>query len=168
MIRAWAVFVVLAPLAAAHTFHASIAQIDYISSKKTLEIIVWIHAEDIERRMRDQLGANATLDDRRQAEGFVKEYLKGHFELKRSTGAPLALQWVGLEVRTHFLAAYLEAPAPNGMLDLTLTNRILLAYLPDQTNTVKIKQDGEEERELLFDNRGSARAQRLMELKPRL
>jgi hypothetical protein len=157
----------IAQVAAAHTFHASIAQVDYITAKKSCEVIVWIHGEDLERRMKQSEGPLATLDKEKDAEKFVREYLRTHFELKDRAGRALPMQWVGLEVRTHFVAAYFESPAPNGIGDVTLTNRILLAMLPDQVNTVKVKVDGKERRELVFDNRGAAKTQRLLELQPR-
>lgn len=157
----------LTPVVTAHTFHASIAQVDYITSKKAFEVIVWIHAEDLERRMKQANGPRASFDKEKEAERFVREYLRTHFELKDRLGRPLAMQWVGLEARTHFVAAYFESPAPNGIGDVTLTNRILLAMLPDQVNTVKVKVDGKERRELVFDNKGAAKTQRLLGLQPR-
>lgn len=157
----------LAPMAAAHTFHASIAQVDYIPAKRSLEVIVWIHGEDLERRMKQSNGPRATLDNEKEAEKFVREYLRTHFQLKDRAGQNLPMRWVGLEVRTHFVAAYFESPAPDGIGDVTLTNRILLAILPDQVNTVKVKVDGKERRELVFDNQGSRKTQRLLELQPR-
>lgn len=153
--------------AAAHTFHASIAQVDYISSKQSLEVIVWIHAEDLERRMKQSEGPNASLEKEKQAEKFVREYLRTHFVLKDRFGKPLAMQWVGVEVRTHFIAAYFEAPAPGGLGGVTLSNKILLAMLPDQVNTVKVKVDGKERRELVFNNSGQPSSQPLLDLKQR-
>lgn len=157
----------LAPLAAAHTFHASIAQVDYITSKKSLEVIVWIHGEDLERRMKQTHGPRASLDREKEAEKFLRDYLRTHFELRNRAGQLLAVRWVGVEIRTHFVAAYFECPAPDGIADVTLTNRILLAMLPDQVNTVKVKVDGKERRELVFDNQGSPKTQRLLELQTR-
>jgi hypothetical protein len=162
----WA-FVALLPTVTAHTFHASIAQVDFISSKQTMEVIIWIHSEDIEGRMRQQLGRNASLDKSKDAERFLKEYLRGHFVLKDRAGKALGMQWVGVEARTHFVAVFFEVPAPNGIADVTLTNKILLAMLPDQVNTVKVKVDGKERNELVFDNRGALRMQRLLELQRR-
>lgn len=167
MKRFLAVATLLIPLAYGHTFHASIAQIDYISSKRVLEVIVWIHAEDLERRMQQQLGRKAKLDDSKAAERFVREYLRTHFEIKRSNGEALPQNWVGVEVRTHFIAAYFESPSPSGLADLTLSNRILLAMFPDQENVVKVKHDGKERRELTFNNRAPREPQRLLELQAR-
>jgi hypothetical protein len=150
-----------------HTFHSSLAQIDYISAKKTLEVIVWIHGEDLERLMRKKLGKNATLDKQKEAERFVHGYLREYFEIKTAAGKPLAQNWVGLEVRTHFVTAYFECSAPEGLTGLTLTNRVLLDALPDQVNAVKVKQDGKDRLELTFDNSGGAGPQPLAGLQTR-
>lgn len=139
-------------IVAAHTFHSSLAQIDYISTKKTLEVIVWIHAEDLERVMRDKLGKSATFDKQKESERFVHAYLREHFEIKTATGKTLPQNWAGLELRTHFVTAYFECPAPEGLNGLTLTNRILLDALPDQINDVRVKQDGKQRHELQFNN----------------
>lgn len=152
---------------AAHTFHSSLAQIDYISAKKRIEIIVWIHAEDIEKVMKEKHGRNATLDNRKEAERFVRTYLQSHFEFRNDSGKPVPLTWVGLKVRTHFIAAFLATPAPEGLQNLSLANRILLDALSDQMNLVKIKLDGQERRELSFDNRKGATAQPLAVLQSR-
>jgi hypothetical protein len=151
----------------AHTFHASLAQIDYISAKKMLEVIVWIHSEDLERLMREKLGKNATLDKQKEAERFVHAYLRDHFEIKTPAGKPLPQNWVGLEVRTHFAAAFFECPAAEGLTGLTLTNRVLLDALPDQVNAVKVKQDGKDRHELTFDNSRGAGPEPLIALQSR-
>ena len=153
--------------ASAHTFHSSIAQLDYITAKKKFEVIIWIHADDLERLLKDQHGPTMTLDKPKEAERLVQEYLKAHFELRTPQGKLLPQHWVGLEVRTHFVAAYLEIPWAEGIADLQLTNRILLAQLADQVNVVKVKQDSADRRELEFNRRGSPATQPLLSLTAR-
>lgn len=150
--------------AEAHTFHSSIAQVDYIASKKLFEVIVWIHSEDLERLFQEAAGRNASLDHKKPAEKFVHEYLKSHFELRDASGKAMEQKWVGLELRTHFLAAYFEVPAPQGLSGVTLKNSILLDRLPDQLNTVKVKHDGADKREIEYHNRGAEAEQPLLAL----
>ncbi len=153
--------------AAAHTFHSSIAQIDYITAKKKFEVIIWIHADDLERLLKDRHGPATTLDKPKEAERLVQDYLKTHFELRTPQGKLLPHHWVGLEVRTHFVAAYIEIPWAEGIADLQLTNRILLAELADQVNVVKVKQDSADRRDLEFNHRGAPATQPLLSLAPR-
>ncbi|MCX6593126.1 MAG: hypothetical protein NTZ56_16535 [Acidobacteria bacterium] len=150
--------------ARAHTFHSSIAQLDYITAKKKFELIIWIHADDLERLLKDQHGPSVTFDKPKEAERLVHDYLRANFELRTPQGKLLPHHWVGLEVRTHFIAAYIEIPWSEGIADLQLTNRILLAELPDQVNVVKVKQDSADRRNLEFNRRGAPATQPLLTL----
>ena len=136
----------IAVLASGHTYHSSIAQLDYISSKKTIEAIVWLHTEDIEQAFKAQQGSAANFDQPLAAERFVSQYLKSHFELRDKQGHLLDQKWVGLELKVHFLVAYFELSADA----LTLTNTLLLDRVPDQLNTVQLKQDGQARQELHY------------------
>lgn len=140
--------VVSVALADAHTYHSSIAQLDYIAAKKTIEVIVWLHTEDMERAFKAKHGVNANFD--RDAEAFVSEYLRTTFELRNREGKRLEQKWVGLELKVHFLAAYFEVPA-GALTGLTLTNRLLIDGVPDQVNSVQVKQDGQARNDLQFD-----------------
>lgn len=140
LVRAAMVFSV-ALVASGHTYHSSIAKLDYISEKKAIEVVVWLHTEDMERAFKAEHGANANFDDPAAAERFVRGYLQSHFEL-RAQGKLLPQKWVGLEVKVHFVAAYFEVPLVAGLDGVTLTNRLLLDRVPDQINTVQVQQDG--------------------------
>lgn len=146
--------IALVMVARAHTYHSSIAKLDYISEKKTIESIVWLHTEDIERAFKAHHGANANFDDPAAAERFVSNYLKSHFEL-RSRGKLLVQKWIGLEVKVHFVAAYFEVPLAEGLDGVTLTNRLLIDHVPDQVNTVQIQQDGKTRNEFQFSSTGT-------------
>ncbi len=150
----------------AHTYHASIAQLDYIPSKKTIETMIFVHAEDLERLMKDRLGPRASLDQAREAERFTRSYLRDVFVLADADGRPVPFEWVGLEVRTHFAVCYLEFPAAQGLGGMTLRNRIH-HHLPDQTNTVRVKIDGKDHRDLEFPAGQGDAAQPLLGLKSR-
>ena len=147
----------VAMLASGHTYHSSIAQLDFISSKKTIEAIIWLHTEDIERAFKAQHGPAANFDQPPAAERFVSQYLKSHFELRNKQGHLLDQKWVGLELKVHFLVAYFEVSADA----LTLTNNLLLDRVPDQLNTVQVKQDGQARHELQY-SRAKASPQTLL------
>ena len=138
---------VLAGFASGHSYHSSIAQLDYIAARKTIEVMVWLHTEDLEREFKREQGANATFDNQQAAESYVGAYLKKHFELRNRQRKLLEQKWVGLEVKVHFLTAYFEVPT-DGLTGVTLTNRILLDRLPDQTNSAQVKIDGKARKDL--------------------
>ncbi|MBY0504046.1 MAG: hypothetical protein K2X03_09050 [Bryobacteraceae bacterium] len=141
----------LACLASAHTYHASIAQLDFISARKTVEVMLWLHTEDVERAFQAQAGPRANFDEPKAAERFVRDYLQGHFQLRNARGEVLKQHWVGMEVKVHFLTAYFEVALPDGLPGVTLENRLLLDRVPDQTNSAQVKRDGNPLRELQFN-----------------
>src|SRR5262245_4438625 len=121
----WLLAVVAAAVASGHTFHSSIAQLDYLSSKKTIEAIVFLHTEDIERAFKEKHGKNADFDQQAAAERFVSTYLQEHFQIRSANGRVLPHKWVGLEIKVHFVAAYFEVPL-GGLSGAVLTNKILV------------------------------------------
>jgi len=145
----WLPIALIAVAASGHSYHSSIAQLDYISAKKTAEVMLFLHTEDLERAFHARLGPNANFDDPAQAEKFVAAYLKIHFLIRGKQGELLRPQWVGMEVKVHFLTVYLELPLQDGWSGLTLQNRILLD-VPGQTNSVQLKRNGHPLRELQF------------------
>jgi hypothetical protein len=138
-----------------HSSHSSIAQLDYVTSRKSLEAIVWLHTEDLERVFKEQTGPRANFDDPKVSAPFVRNYLRTHFALRDLQGKLLEPNWVGLEIKVHFVAAYFEVALPHGLSGLTLTNSILFDRLPDQTNSVQVQQDGRSLNEVKFDRAGS-------------
>lgn len=132
----------------AHTYHTSISRIEHIRAAQSLEIMVWLHTEDVEELLRLAEGATATLDDHKTAARFVESYLRGTYEILTRAGKRVEWKWVGLEVRVHFLTVYLEAPAPS-LEGLQLRNRVLM-HLPDQVNVVKVRQDGKDRNDLEY------------------
>ena len=140
----------LAMAAWGHSYHSSIAQLDSISAKKTAEVMLFLHTEDIEQAFHAQVGANANFDDPTAAEKFVRDYLKSYFILRDKRSVPLPQHWVGMEVKVHFLTVYLEFPLADGWEGVTLENRILLQRVPGQLNSVQVKQDGKPRNELQF------------------
>lgn len=148
--RLFAVPLLLACGMDAHTLHRSMAQIEWISAKRSLEVMLLLHGEDIERLVKSRLGAGATLDRPKQVEPFLFRYLGEHFELRDGAGKAVPFEWVGMEVHTHFVTVYLEARADT-LTGWTLRNRILFGELPDQSNAVLVKRDGKAAREITFD-----------------
>ena len=120
----------------AHGVHASLTSIDYNSESRSLEITVVMTADDIEAVLRRDTGKQIEIDRTAGAEKLVFEYVRTKLELKG-----LALQWVGMEVRTAKLTAYLEAKAADGPNGLKIRNELLFDLLPDQVNMLSVKRD---------------------------
>ena len=132
--RRAAVALALGGALAAHQFHYSRTEINWNTQAKTLEIIVTLHADDIQAKLREK-HPGLELDRDPQAEPLVCAYTLDALRLQ-----PLKPRCLGIKVGREFLDVFLEAPvaAPPA----SLTNTILTAELPDQRNDVELKKDG--------------------------
>lgn len=124
----------------AHKFHFSSTLLDYNPSAKTYEITVRLFADDIEAVMTRMAGRQIEVDRSPDAERLCFQYLKERLRLRGPDTKPIALRWVGLEVKVTTVYAYLEADAPaTGLRDLAVENTIFFELLPGQVNTVILK-----------------------------
>lgn len=125
---------------AAHKFHFSSTLLDYNPSAKVYEITVRLFADDIEAVMSRMAGRQIEVDRSPDAERLCFAYLSERLRLRGPDTKPIALRWVGLEVKVTTVYAYLEADAPaTGLRDLAVENTIFFDLLPGQVNTVILK-----------------------------
>jgi hypothetical protein len=124
----------------AHKFHFSSTLLDYNPSAKAYEITVRLFADDIEAVMSRMAGRQIEVDRSPDAERLCFAYLSERLRLRGPDTKPIALRWVGLEVKVTTVYAYLEADAPaTGLRDLAVENTIFFDLLPGQVNTVILK-----------------------------
>lgn len=124
----------------AHGVHASLTSIDYNSESKSLEITMVMTADDVEAAIRKVAGKAVEVDTP-EGEKLVYAYVAEKLQIRNRAGAPLKLKWVGQEVRTAKLTAYLEAPLPEGPAGLKIRDDLLFELLPDQVNMLAVKRD---------------------------
>ncbi len=117
----------------AHTFHYSRTEMNWNTAARTLEIVVTLHADDIEAQLR-KTHRQLELDRDKEAEGLVCAYTAGALGLG---GA----RCIGIKVGKDSVEVYLEMGVPGGP-PARLTNRILVEELADQRNDVELKKDG--------------------------
>jgi hypothetical protein len=115
----------------AHTFHYSKTEINWNTTAKTLEIIVTLHADDIEAELRKS-HPQLELDRDKQAEPLTCAYAAKALDLKA--------RCIGIKVSRDFVDVFLEAPVLTP--PARLSNRILIDALPDQRNDVELRKDG--------------------------
>lgn len=126
----------LLPLTAAmaHQFHYSRTEVNWNTRAKTLEIIVTLHAADIEAKLRET-DPQLEIDRDPQAEPAVCRYTLVHLRFPGVQPRCLGMK-VGREFVDVFLEAALERPPER------LTNTLLAAELSDQRNDVELRRDG--------------------------
>jgi len=129
-----------APLAFfAHTFHQSMCEINHNTAAETYEIILQIHVDDLEAWLTIEQERQVDLGAMKDARPLVEPYVRSVFALTDAAGREIALKWIGAGLGLHFMEIYLEAPANPPPAELR--NEIMTAFLPDQKNWVRIRED---------------------------
>jgi hypothetical protein len=126
----------------AHTFHTSLAQMEYNAQEKSLEISLEVFTQDLETVLSRRSGKKVRLDKTDDTANLVLAYLQETLNLKNAQGEVKQLAWVGMETQADAVWLYVEAPMPEGLERATLRDRILFETLEDQVNIVHLKYEG--------------------------
>ncbi|CAM2011094.1 DUF6702 family protein [Acanthopleuribacter pedis] len=124
----------------AHRFHASLTQAEWNPKSNSLEVVVRVFANDIERAVSQAAGEKWRLDDQNEAPLWA--YVRDRFAFVHN-GKEVPFQPIGHEsdVRTAWL--YLEVPLSGPPTELALRNTLLIEINTDQVNTVNLKMGSE-------------------------
>ncbi len=143
--------------ACAHPFHTSVAETEWNSETKRLEVALRVSPEDLETALSKQGETKVRLEDSEGIDDLIVDYLNDHFTLcKPKSGdedpQPLELKWTGKELSTKAAWLFFEIEAPDGVEGLELANRLLLDEGDSQINTVVLR-DGKRKTTLRFDKK---------------
>jgi hypothetical protein len=143
----------LAPRCDAHPFHASIAEAEFNVKTGKLEVALRLHPVDLEAALRDIHGKAVDLDNTKNIDDLILNYLNTHFRiaetrtklqksLARKNQTPrksLQLNWIGKEITTKWTWAYFEFDTPANLADYSIVNTIFFDRLDDQVNTINFR-----------------------------
>lgn len=144
----------LAPrLLRAHPIHTSHAEADYNLQTQRLEIALRVFADDFAHALSVRAGKQLSLEKTPAAEfnAAAFAYVKEHFTVNLRRQSPLALTWVGRELKdaANELWFYFEIALPNGVEGIRVRHALLGESFADQLNAVRVKA-GSRQTTLLF------------------
>ncbi len=137
------VFTVLffSPPGWAHNVHSTATEIEWNDTDNSLEVIVQIHAHQLEARLSLDTGRRLTvLTDadlptiERMAGNLIAENL--HID---ADGKMVPLDFLGIDVTDQVIYLYLEADWPNAPKEIKVMNSLFIRELPGQVNSVVAK-----------------------------
>ncbi len=138
-----------------HPFHTSIGDCQYNPKTRHLEFSIRFFTDDLEQALTTFGKAPFVLDNKRQAEALLIQYLLRHIKVsQQSTGAtsqPIILSVVGKETANDVTWVYLES-ADCLSTGLTFRQSCLTDQFDDQQNILNVEVGGLK-RTLLFDGR---------------
>lgn len=143
-------FVYVKP-AAAHEYHASIADVRYNPRTQSLEVAVKVFMDDLEdalsKRNKTTVVYSHTSE---QVKKYLTDYLSSNLVLEVEKGKPLKQKYVGSEEDADVVWMYLEMPVQQTSLSqLYVKNALLTELFSDQMNIVNINYKGKTESVLL-------------------
>ena len=134
----------------AHPFHATYTEVDWNAKSKVLEVALRVQPEDLDRVLSLRAKRKIDIEKTKDVDKLIQKYLAEVFLVEPKLKQPVAIRWVGKEVSSKEAWLYFEIPRPRGIEGLKLLNRIFLEILPDQVNTVRVRQ-GKQRVTLRFD-----------------
>jgi hypothetical protein len=135
--------------AAAHKFHASLAEVEYNAKERRVEIAVRLFVEDFEEALGKASGRRVRLDATPDVADLGAAYLRERLTITGPDGRALELKWVGMESKVDEAWVYLEAPSADGLAGATVSDRVFFELFDDQVNTVNLK-DGARRTTVVF------------------
>jgi hypothetical protein len=116
-------------LPAMHPTHTSTAELSE-GAGGTVSVAFRLFADDIGETVGAEAGARPALAP-------IERYLSGRFGILDRAGAPIALQWAGVELVGDVLTVRARAVAADGLSGAKVTNRVLTERFADQVNIVR-------------------------------
>ena len=133
----------LLPLVAfsTHKYYLSLTQIEYNQEQKSLQIIINVFMDDIEKAVNTDYQIDLQLTTKNElanANEYFEKYLREKLQFKLSN-KELIYNYLGKEYEGDLVYFYLEIENVLSPQPLEISNRILVNYFEEQQNVVKMK-----------------------------
>ena len=132
------IIVVLLSSFAWHKFYVSVTQIDYVPSKKRIEITHRIFIDDLEKALEKKYKRKVYLTSKKElpeAETLIKDYLKENVKISINKKAQ-NLEFLAREVEGDVLILYTKIAVSKKINTFEIYNSLLTEVYADQQNIV--------------------------------
>lgn len=128
-----------------HKFYVSITQVQFVPSKKRIEITSRIFLDDLNKVLEKKyqkkiLTSTKTVSNEEQL--ILKKYLNDHFKIKVN-GQSKAYQFHIVELEEDVAVVYLSVQEVKSVLQLDIQNSLLMDLYADQQNIMHFTGNGE-------------------------
>lgn len=122
----------------AHKFYVSVTQIDYVPSKKRVEITSRIFIDDLEKGLNKRFNKKVNLTSTKElpeAEELIKSYLKEKIKISINK-KPQNIEFLAREVEGDVLILYTKIAFSKKINTFEIYNSLLTEVYADQQNIV--------------------------------
>lgn len=141
-----ALFIMVLPLmsmSSAHKFYVSITKVEYIEDEKSLQIILKIFTEDLEKTLRERYSEDIYLDSKKETDSeaeYIQKYLSKKFKISVNN-TPINTTYIGKEYDNDVIKVYLEAQNISEIKTFEIENKILMDMFEEQQNIIHFKRN---------------------------
>ena len=129
-----------------HDYHFSNAEIRYRTKKQTIEVVLKVFTDDLEKGIKKRFGLKkVALDETKAFQKEISEYILAHFEIQNAQSSTIKGTYIGKETERENATTliYLEFPAKSFSKKWRFRNLVLVEIYADQTNNVNFLYDDE-------------------------
>lgn len=126
-----------------HPIYVSIAEVDYFTEKREIQVALKIFTDDLEKAIRKE-GKKVNLDTPKEiktADIYIKNYLKDKFKIKVNEKENLPINYVGKEYIDDATWMYFSYKTPKRVKTITIKNSVITELYPSQKNLTHLKKD---------------------------
>jgi hypothetical protein len=122
-----------------HKYYLSLTQIEFNSSKNSIEVITNVFVDDIETALNEIHSKEFKLDTKeelKEADIYFKQYLQKNIAFKVN-GRPVEFEYLGKEYDGDIVFFYLEIKNIERVTEIEVENSLLIKHFSEQQNLVK-------------------------------
>ena len=141
---------------AVHKFYVSVTQVDYVPSKKRIEITSRIFIDDFEKALNKKYNKRINLTSTKElpeAEELIKAYLKEKIKISINK-KPQEIEFLARELEGDVLILYTKIAISKKINTFEIYNSLLTEIYSDQQNIVHTNINGNK-KSLLMTNTSS-------------
>jgi hypothetical protein len=130
-----------------HSIHISIAEVDYFTDKKEIQVALKVFTDDLEASIVDNKKLKLNLDSPKEvknADGFIKEYLIANFKIDSNIeNTNKGFKYLGKEYEDAATWMYFSYELDTNIKELKILNKVVLNIYDDQKNVINFRKDRE-------------------------
>ncbi len=136
------ILLLIIPLLAfsAHKYYISLTKIDFIETKKTVQITMRFFIDDIENALQSRYNTNlelATKDENKKANFFIEKYIGQKFKITINEEEKTH-KYLGKEYDNDVVFFYLEIIDIDKIDKIEVQNNMLMETFEEQENYIKL------------------------------
>jgi len=141
-----------------HKFYVSVSQIEYVSEKQSVQIVMRIFIEDLESLLRKRYDSEITLNESEE-ENKINEYISQYLSSKVLVEINNELEkfsFLGKEYEDDIVFCYLEIEDVSKIKDFIITNNLFFEVFDEQQNIIKTNINSQKESFVLTSQKNKA------------